>query len=91
MFFSRHISKSVKYINQVTSEIQQLYKYNYNIVLNEDNINKIELIIMFDKDTSSCILDMARNDLVYNLSSYYLNSCRFCMENKIVIYLKSIL
>jgi hypothetical protein len=91
MIFSRHINKSVKYINQVTSEIQELYRYNYNIIIDECNINKIELIIMFDKDTSLYILDLASNDIKHNLSSYYLSSCCFSMEKKIVIYLKSIL
>ena len=91
MIFSRHISKSVKYIHQVTSEIQQLYRYNYHITTPEDTLNKIELCITFDKDTSSYIVDMASNDLQYNLSSYYLSSCCFCLENRIVIYLKSFL
>lgn len=91
MIFSRHISKSVKYINQVTSEIQQLYRYNYNINISQDTINKIELCIFFDKDTSSYIIDMASNELKHNLSSYYLSSCCFCMEKKIVMYLKSFL
>lgn len=91
MIFSRHISKSVKYINQVISEIQQLYRYTYHIKTPEDTLNKIELTITFDKDTSSYILDMASNDLQHNLSSYYLSSCHFCMEKKIVMYLKSFL
>jgi hypothetical protein len=91
MIFSRHISKSVKYINKVTSEIQELYRYSYHITTPQNNINKIELCIIFDKDTSSYIVNMASNDLKHNLSSYYLSSCVFSRENKIVLYLKSFL
>jgi len=91
MIFSRHISKTVKYINQVTSEIQQLYRYNYNITISQDTISKIKLCILFDKDTTAYILDMASNDLKHNLNSYYLNSCCFYNEKKIVMYLKSFL
>lgn len=88
MNFSRHISKSIKHINQVVNDINQLDRYTYNI---NATINIISLTILFDNKISSYYIDMITNDLVRKLDFYYISSCLFCVEKKLIIYLKSIL
>ena len=88
MIFSRHIAKSVKDIQKICAEIQGLYRYEYEII---NNINIISLIIIFNKDISIHLIDMASNDLRHNLSIYYKNSCYFANDHKLVLYLKSII
>jgi len=88
MIFSRHIAKSVKDIQKISREIQGLYGYEYEIL---NNINSISLIILFNKDVSKHLVDMASNDLRHNLSIYYKNSCYFANDHKLVLYLKSII
>ncbi len=88
MIFSRHIAKSVKDIQKISREIQGLYGYEYEI---STNINSISLTIIFNKDISKHLVDMASNDLKHNMSVYYKNSCYYTRDRKFVLYLKSII
>lgn len=53
--FSRHISKNVRNIQLKIYELQELYKFNFDLLV---NLNKITIIIFFNKDTEKYILNL---------------------------------